>query len=332
MGCKSKPVTHAIGVDIGGNSAKLGIVSDAGKIIFRQRVATPTPDQPELVAKEYAHAIHYLLDRCREMAIRPIGIGVGMPGHISEDRRTSTFSNVHVLDNFPLVDFLSERFHLPVELDNDATLAALAEYRFGGGRGAKRLIVVTVGSGIGAGLIVDGKPQRPIRGCIGDPGHIIVAPESQWRCGCGCRGCLETVASSLAIEREATALAHRSPNSELTRVLNDRGTLSTTDVLRAAQEGDTQARRVLEQAGHWLGVGLVSWCYFFDPDLILIGGGVSVAGEILLSPIRQVMAEVGMPQYVADVRIALAELGNDAGMIGAASLLLSSQQTRRNGE
>ena len=316
---------YAIGVDVGGSSAKMGVVSQAGEIVIHHRVPTPVFDQPQQVAEEYARAIGHVLDLCHEMAVQPIGIGLGMPGHISEDRRASTFSNVHALDDFRIVDYLGERFQLPVELDNDATLAALAEYWFGGGRDAKRLVVMTVGSGIGAGLIVDGQPQRPVRGCIGDPGHLIVDPQSPWRCGCGCRGCLETVASSLAIEQRATVVASRRPESELARTLARLGKLPAAEVIRAAQAGGVSARHVLEQAGHWLGVGLVSWCYFFDPDLVLIGGGVSAAGELLLSPIRRAVAEIGMPQYVAGVRVALAEIGNDAGIIGAASLLLRPQ-------
>jgi glucokinase len=322
IGQQSQAGGYAIGVDVGGSSAKMGIVTDAGEIICRHRVATPLFEQPALVAEEYAKGVRFLLKCCPELASQIVGIGIGMPGHISPDRRAMTFGNVHTLDNFPIADFLSERFQLPVELDNDATLAAVAEYVFGGGGEAGRLLVVTVGTGIGAGLIIDGQPQRPVRGCLGDPGHIIVAPQSSWQCGCGCRGCLETVASSLAIEREATSLASQDPDSQLSAILKNKDMVSTAEVIEAAQQSDALARWVLEQAGRWLGIGLASWCYFFDPDLILIGGGVSAAGELLLSATRRAMAKFGMPVYVSNVRVALAEIGNDAGIIGAAARLL----------
>lgn len=314
---------YAIGVDVGGSSAKLGIVSQTGKILFRQRLTTPTFDEPTRVAEAYARAIDIVLNHCRDAGIQPAGIGVGMPGHISPDRRLATLTNVHILDNFPLADFLSQRFDLPVELDNDGTLAALAEYHYGGGQNVGRLLTVTVGTGLGVGLIVDGQAQRPVRGCIGDPGHIIVEPESPWRCGLGCQGCLETVTSSLAIEREATVLAHRFPDSELARLSDPGGIVSTAQVIDAAHQGDPLARHVLEKTGQWLGIGLTSWCYFFDPDLVLIGGGVSAAGEFLLASIRRTIRERALPAYTRSVQVGLAQLGNDAGIIGAASLFLN---------
>ncbi len=226
------------------------------------------------------------------------------------------------MDNFPLADFLCQRFDLPVELDNDGTLAALAEYHYGSGQNTERLVTVTVGTGLGAGLVVDGHAQRPVRGCIGDPGHIIVEPDSPWRCGLGCQGCLETVASSLAVEREAIALAKQFPDSKLARLSAPGNAVSTAQVIDAAHQGDQLARDVLAEVGRWLGIGLTSWSYFFDPDLILIGGGVSAAGEFLLASIRETIRERALPAYANHIQVGLAQLGNDAGLIGAASLFL----------
>jgi len=314
---------YAIGVDIGGSSAKLGVVSQTGKILRRHRLPTPNFDQPTRIADAYAEAVKIAVNHCRDAGIQPAGIGVGMPGHISPDRRSATLTNVQILDNFPLADFLSQRFDLPVELDNDGTLAALAEYRYGGGQNSSRLLTVTIGTGLGVGLVVNGQAQRPVRGCIGDPGHMIVEPDSPWVCGLGCRGCLETVASSLAIEREATAIAHRFPDSELARLsAPGGGAVTTAQVIDAAHQGDALARDVLDKTGRWLGIGLTSWCYFFDPHLVLIGGGVSAAGEFLLTGIRQMIQERALPAYASRVQIGLAQLGNDAGLIGAASLFL----------
>jgi glucokinase len=314
---------YAIGVDVGGGSAKLGVVSQGGDILFQHRLATPEADHAGRVAHGYAGAIQAVVEQCRGAGIEPAGIGVGMPGHISPDRRSASLTNVPVLDGFPLADFLSQRFGLPVLLDNDATLAALAEYHYGGGQHARRLLAVTVGTGLGAGLVVGGQAQRPVRGCIGDPGHIIVAVDSPWRCSLGCRGCLETVASSQAIEREATALAGQYPDSELARLASAGGVVSTAGVIGAARAGDALASRVIRQAAHWLGIGLVSWCYFFDPDLVLIGGGVSVAEDLLLEPARETLRARALSAYAGSVQIGLARLGNDAGVIGAASLFLT---------
>jgi glucokinase len=245
-----------------------------------------------------------------------------MPGHINPGRRSATLTNVPILDRFPLADFLSQQFHLPVELDNDATLAALAEYHYGAGQPARRLLTVTVGSGLGVGLVVDGEAQRPVRGCIGDPGHIILVPDSPWRCALGCQGCLETVASSPAIEREASLLARQYPDSQLARLAGPESMVTAAAVIESARTGDRLACQVIEQTGRWLGIGLTSWCYFFDPDLVLIGGGVSVAEELLLAPVRETIRARALSAYAGSVKVGLAQLGNEAGVIGAATLIL----------
>jgi glucokinase len=319
----SKAGHFAIGMDIGGSSAKMGLVDRAGQLIIRHWIPTPIGDDPTTVAEAYADGVRELLSRCQQIQTKPAGLGVGIPGHISPDRRSSPFNNVHALDNFPLADYLGDHLGLSVELDNDGTLAALAEHRFGAGKGSQHLLVTTVGTGIGAGLVVKGELQRPTRGCLGDPGHLIVAPDSPLRCGSGCQGCLETVASSLAIEREAGAVATENPRSRLARKITGQGVVPAAEVIEAARAGEPDACCILERAGRWLGVGLASWCCLYEPDLILIGGGVSAAGELLLAPARREMARLGMPAYVDEVPVALASLGNDAGLIGAACLFLT---------
>lgn len=306
------------GVDIGGGSAKLGIVDPRGVIVRRDEMPTPKAKTPIELAETYATRIEKLLTQVDgdELA----GVGVGVPGHLDADGLASTRSNVPLLDHFPLADFLRSRFQVPIRLDNDATLAALAEHCFGAGRGVARLLVVTLGTGIGIGLMVDGEPQRPVRGCMGDPGHVIVDPETRWTCRQGCRGCLESVASSLALERDALAMAVWQPDSPLGAILDREGCLRAAHIIVAARDGDDAATVLLRQLGNWLGMACASWSALYDPDLILFGGGLSSAGSLLLSPIEQTMRSVGMPAYVSETEIGLAKLGNDAGLIGAASL------------
>jgi glucokinase len=306
------------GIDIGGGSAKLGIVDPRGTIVVRDEMPTPAASTSDELAEAYACGIGRLLEAPE--AGNTIGIGVGVPGHLDESGLTSTFSNVPLLDNYPLAAFLERRFQVPVRIDNDATLAALAEHRFGAGRKAKRLLVVTLGTGIGLGLVVDGEPQRPVRGCMGDPGHIIVDPEARWTCRQGCRGCLESLASSLALERDAAAMASLQPDSRLGTILAREGRLRTAEVITAARDGDDAAVTLLEKLGAWLGMAAASWCALYDPDLILFGGGVRSTGRLLVSSIRRTMKTVGMPEYVAGNNVGLVKLGNDAGLIGAASL------------
>ncbi len=277
-----------------------------------------------------------MLSRHNKLEDAPEGIGIGVPGHLSADRRVPIYTNLHQLDSFPLASFLEQRLkgcaYGRVLLDNDATVAAWAECLYGAGRGIDRLFLVTLGSGIGAGLILHGEPQRPVRGTLGDPGHIIVAPSSARRCSYGCRGCLEAVAASSAIENEALEAARANPASLLARAWRDEDTLTVAAIVAAARAGDAAALAVLGDAGRWLGMGLVSWCYVYDPEVILLGGGVSAAGELLLEPIRKTVAEVGAPVYMAGLRVGLAQLGNDAGIIGAASLFWPPEKGSSGGE
>lgn len=312
----------AVGIDIGGGSAKLGIVDARGVVMVRDEMSTPKVNTPAELAMAYASGIDGILKRPNAGALA--GIGVGLPGHLDAAGLTSTYSNVPLLDNFPFAEFLTDRFGLPVRLDNDATLAALAEYRFGAGRGAKRLLVVTLGTGIGLGLVADGEPQRLVRGCMGDPGHIIVDPHARWTCRQGCRGCLESVASSLALERDAAAMAVWRPDGQLGTILAREGCLRTAQIIEAAHSGVAEASHLLEKLGAWLGMAAASWCALYDPDLILFGGGLSSAGRVLLSATRRTMKAVGMPEYVSGRKIGLAKLSNDAGLIGAASLFADS--------
>jgi glucokinase len=292
-------------------------------------VKTPDVDNPEEALLVYVESIRELLNALPDGTEGVSGVGFGMPGHINPDLLSSTWNNVPILDDFPLVPFVSDQLRLPVRLDNDATAAALAEYHFGGGREAKRMLLVTVGTGIGLGLIIDGKAQRPTRGCMGDPGHIIVDPLGRWQCKLGCRGCLETVGTSLALEREAVARAQWNPESTMgKRLVLDNG-LGTRQIIEMAISGDCDARDLISQMGTWLGIAATSWCHIYDPDCILLGGGVSAAADLLLVPLRETLRKTGMRTYVDGVSVGLAKLGNDAGMIGSASLILFDEQIQR---
>ena len=312
----------AIGVDVGGSSAKIGLVNAAGEILNRHRVPTPTVDTPDAAFAVYLAGIRAVLAQSDPSTQSLTGVGVGMPGQINPDRLSATASNVPILDDFPLVERLSTALGVPAQIDNDATVAAIAEYHYGAGQGFARLLTVTMGTGIGLGMVVDGAPQRPTRGCMGDPGHIIVDAAGRWQCNLGCWGCLETVASSHALEREAMAAASWSPETRLGTRLKAGGRLSAADVIEAASTGDAQAISLIEQVGIWLGIGLTSWCHSYAPDGILIGGGLSAAGELLLGPAREKMRRTGMSSYVEKPPVDLAALGNDAGIVGAASLIL----------
>ncbi len=314
-------MNFAIGVDIGGSSAKIGAVDASGSVVKRHRVLTPDTNYPVEAVQAYVKGIRQLLDGMTVERGEILGIGIGMPGQIQPDRQSATWSNVPVLDDFPLVPYLSQQFDMAVCLDNDATVAAIAEAYFGSGEEGGRLLVITVGTGIGVGFVVDGRAQRLTRGCMGDAGHIIVDPKGTWQCPLGCWGCLETVATSLALEREAVIRGQEQANSTLNQQKPASGEITAHRVIEAAHAGDALACDLIENVGVWLGLAATSWCHIYGPDRILVGGGVSAAGELLLEPMRSTMKKTGMVSYVDAVVVELASLGNDAGMIGAASLV-----------
>ncbi len=224
------------------------------------------------------------------------------------------------LADVPIRDLLTERIGLPVIVDNDANAALLAEHRFGAAKGARNAVMLTIGTGIGGGLIVDGRLYRGSTGAGAELGHTVIeadGPECQGNCPN--RGCVESLASGTALAREAVAVAERAPDSMLGRAHADGVELEGREVSEAALAGDEAAIGVLELIGRRIGVALSSLANVFDPDVIVLGGGVIGAGELLVAPARDEMAGRALPP-MNRTPIAAAGLGPDAGMVGAATL------------
>jgi glucokinase len=300
---------HFIGLDIGGGSTKVGLVTADGTILARRRIPVVTGESFDQILASYSASIETLL---REAGIaQPGGIGIGFPGHILPDFATGANSNVPALDEGPIAETLAKRFDCKARMVNDADAGAIAEYRFGGGRGVGRLLLVTVGTGIGVSLVLDGAPLIAGKGSLGDAGHIILVPDHPTRCRQGCLGCLESVASGEAIEVRAASLFPKA----------DEGTATAT-LVRAAIAGHSKAAALIAEAGRWIGMAAGTWCNIFAPDRILIGGGISAVGESLVTAIRTEANRRAMPYNVQHTDFALAELGNDAGMIGAAAVVM----------
>jgi glucokinase len=216
---------------------------------------------------------------------------------------------------------MRERIGLPVYLDNDANVAALAEHLYGAGRGARNVVMLTIGTGIGGGLILDGEIYRGSTGGAAELGHIVIVEDGlPCQGNCPNHGCVETYASGTALAREGRAVAEREPDSALGRALAE-GPIVGKTVTDLAINGDKLAREVVAEAGRHLGVALASLANIFDPDVIVIGGGVSVVGDLLLEPAREELRSRALdPMNKTPVK--LAELGGDAGMIGAAAMAL----------
>jgi glucokinase len=307
----------ALGIDVGGTTAKLGIVDDSGQVRWRASAPTGYELTAEGLIARLEEAVTPLLKQAREAGLEVGTAGLALPGMLNPERSAvRNVTNMPGLNHAPLRDRLAEQLGLAVALDNDACAAALGEYRYGAGQGARRLLVVTVGTGIGAGLVVDGAVFRTSQGCLGDPGHVVVAPDGP-RCGCGGRGCLEAIAAAPAMARAAAQAAEADPSSAFRQLP---APIEVRDVARLAAAGDSAARRVLAEAGRWLGMGLASLLHILSPDRILLGGGVAAAGDLLLEPTRAALLDYGMPFLTRDLTLDRAALTQDAGLLGAAAV------------
>ncbi len=307
----------AVGVDIGGTKVAAGVVDENGDIIEEIRRSTPTQDVRE-TETVICEVVQELRDRHEIVAV-----GIGAAGWIALDRATVLFSPHLAWRNEPLRDALSDRIGLPVTVENDANAAAWAEYRFGSVRDELVVVCVTLGTGIGGGLVVAGTLYRGAYGVAGEWGHMCMVPGGR-RCACGNRGCWEMYASGTALARDAIELAEVSPvaaHRMLELVDGDITRLTGHEVRIAAQEGDHAAVEIFTAMGRRLGEGLASLAAVLDPSAMVIGGGVSDARELLLAPAREAFAgSLTGRGFRPAARIELARFGPSAGLVGAADL------------
>lgn len=310
-------VSMTIGLDIGGTKISGGVIDEFGKILVKGRRDTPAHD-PAAIIHEAAS-----LTRELSQAHKIDAVGVACAAFIDRAGSTVYFSPNLAWRDEPLQQRLEVALGLPVTIENDANAAAWGEFRFGAAAEASNMVMVTVGTGIGGGIVVDGVLMHGAFGVAAELGHMRVVPGGV-RCGCGNRGCWEMYASGTALVREARDLV--SSGSPLAARLvelcaGDPSALSGPDVTLAAVEGDPAAVELLADLGVWIGEGVASVAAILDPELVVLGGGVSEAGALLIDPAlaafrRQLTGRGHRPE----ARFALANLGNDAGMIGAADL------------
>jgi glucokinase len=307
----------AIGVDIGGTKVAAGVVDDQGQVIDRTRRSTPGTD---VAATEATIA-----EVVKELAARHevTAVGIGAAGWIANDRATVLFSPHLAWRNEPLRTALNAAIGIPVVVENDANAAAWAEYRFGAARDARVVVMVTLGTGIGGGLVVSGILYRGAYGVGCEYGHMSIVPDGR-RCACGNRGCWEMYASGTALAHDARELAAIAPVSAhrlMELADGEPANLTGPLVTQAAREGDPAAIEIYTAMGRWLGRGLANLAAVIDPTVFVIGGGVSEAGDLLLGPATQTFAE-GLTGrgFRPTAAVRLAELGPDAGLVGAADL------------
>ncbi len=304
-----------IGVDVGGTKIAGALVDEEGRILHETKRQSPAAD-----ADAITDAISELIGELRE-GQEVDGVGVAAAGFVDKDRATVLFAPNLAWRNEPLNRRIAERVELPVVIENDANAAAWGEFRFGAGRDAGDLLLITVGTGIGGGLVSDGQVFRGGFGVAAEIGHMLFVPDGRL-CGCGNHGCWEPYASGNALERDAREDSGSTlAASLLSRAGGDPAAIDGPMITAAAEEGDRFARDCLARLGTCLGRGAASLTAVLDPTLIVIGGGVGAAGEFLMEPMRRAYeANLSGRGYRPEPTLSLAQLGNKAGMLGAADL------------
>jgi len=306
---------EAIGVDLGGTKMLLGVLDPDSKVVWESRERSTGQGEEELVellVREIEEA------RAERGGVEAIGLGI--PATIDHDKGLAVSAVNLPIENLPIRDLVTERTGLPVFVDNDANVAALAEHLYGAARGTRNAVMLTVGTGIGGGLILGGELYRGATGAGAELGHVVIEMDGP-RCQGNCRGrgCVETLASGTALGREGTEAAEREPDSALGKMLAAGKKVDGVAVTDAALGGDETAVAVFDLIGRRLGVALTSFANVFEPETFVVGGGVMAAGDLLLDPARRELEARALPPMNRTPVVA-AELGYDAGMIGAAAM------------
>lgn len=305
-----------VGIDVGGSSIKMALLSTEGEIIHKLEEATPQGE--DKVIEQIDQMISTILQNENATRQQVIGVGIGIPGPV-EAETGFVFRAVNLgWYGTPLKEKLEKLSGLPVFVNNDANVAALGEMWKGAGQGAKDMVMITLGTGVGGGIILNGKVISGLNGVGGEIGHITMTPGTGPACNCGKTGCLETYASATALIRMGTELATSGKSPQLAAVLAKKGKLQAKDIFDAAHAGDQEAVAVIDEAAFYLGFAFSHLANMLDISRIVVGGGVSAAGEFLFSRIRREFAKyIAFPFLADSCQIVPATLGNDAGVIGA---------------
>lgn len=312
-----------IAIDIGGTHFRVALVSDEGVILERHADLVNSDQPPDHALGRIRDAAADMLSRAGRERVR--GVGAATAGLVTPGTGVLLMSpNLPTWYNTPLKQIWERELELPAWVGNDANLAALGERRFGAGRGSDDLVYITCSTGVGGGVITGGRLVSGFRGFAGEIGHMTIDIHGP-RCRCGNVGCLEVMASGTAIARMARErLAAGESSSIGALAAGDLGSISAKMVAEAARSGDSLAADVMNTAAANLGVGVVNLVHIFNPEVVVIGGGVSRAGDLLFDPVRRVVAERSMPDI--PVEIVPAALGDDSGLLGAAALVMESTQ------
>lgn len=312
---------YSIGVDLGGTNITIALVDLKGKIKNKVKISTQADKNAEFIVKTIIENIKVLVQDVQRSQL--IGIGIGAAGQIDHLRGVIKFSpNLH-WRNVPIVKEIKKEFNLPVYIDNDANVACYGEFLFGAGQGSQNIICVTLGTGVGGGIIINRKIYRGAGGGAGEIGHITVESNGR-KCNCGNHGCMEAYVGAPHIRERCIEKIKSGRKSIVTRIVEGSLAKITPKVLEeAAFYKDKLSQEIWQETGMYLGVGLASLINIFNPEKIIIGGGVANAGTLLSGPMLKTIKERALAVSLQDVKIVRAKLGEEAGVIGAAMLVLS---------
>lgn len=318
------------GIDIGGTTVKCGLFSEEGELLEKSEIPTRKENGGNLILDDIKKHMDEILSTNHKSWDDVIGIGMGVPGSVRDNGVVNKCVNLG-WGVFNVAEEMMKKVDVPVRVGNDANMAALGEYFKGGGKGNSSMVMVTIGTGVGAGIIINGTPLNGFNGAAAEIGHMPLVEDETETCNCGKKGCLEQVASATGIARmarrmlaeykneEQNALSVQTPQSSLAEIEN----ITAKDVFDEAKKGDELANRVVEYICRYLAKGLACAAGMVDPECFLIGGGVSAAGTFFTDRIEKYYRQLVFHPS-KETKILLAQLGNDAGMYGAAKLALNS--------
>jgi glucokinase len=310
---------YCFGIDVGGTSIKCGLFDTSGRVLDKWEIKTRVEDGGKQILPDAAQSI---LEKIKEKSLTPdsiAGIGIGVPGPVDENGAITCAVNLN-WGQKNIENELRSLAGYPVKAANDANVAALGEMWKGGGEGARSLILVTLGTGVGGGIIVDGRIVVGAHGAGGEIGHACVNPEEEEACNCGNHGCLEQTASATGIARVARRLLAESEKPSVLR----NGEVTAKEVFDAYKKGDQLAEEIVTEFADCLGRALANFTTVIDPQVIVIGGGVSKAGDVLIQVIEKYYKKYAF-SACRNTPVVLAKLGNDAGIYGAAKLILDAE-------
>lgn len=309
-----------LGIDVGGTAIKIAIVSQNGEIVSKWEIPTNTSDAGKHIVKDISVSIDSKLQELGETKSNFKGIGIGAPGFIHA-RTGFIYEAINIgWKNFDLKSQLKDAINLPVIVENDANIAALGEMWKGAGYGCKDLVCITLGTGVGGGVIVNGEIVHGSNGMAGEIGHITVI-DNDYPCNCGKKGCLETVASATGIVMLAMKDLTKHPESILYKNYSDYGFITAKMVVEGVRDGDDFAAEIFDKACYYLGLAIANIATTINPSKIVLGGGVSKAGDLLLNSVSLYFKQFSLPRIYEATDLAIASLGNIAGVIGGAWLV-----------